>query len=527
VLLAELPRELEDGAALLKRRERAKQRKDNWRSLYQDAQRFAMPARETFSWVTEGQHKNSELYDTTLQDMTYSAANTMLATLFPPWTRWAEYKVADDIPADKVPKSLLEGLKTGTETFFNFLNHSTFGSAMSEVALDLLIGTGALTFDEGDDDQPFKFTSTPLSALELEEGPDGTAETKFMCREILARNIQRTYPGTELFDMPQQLAYCVMAKPDEPIRVLQCEVYYPPNKRYYGIAVHEESKHIFWRFDYGISCPTIVARATKVSGELYGRGRVLLALSDAKTLNKMVEFVLKHAHLQIAPPFTAVGDGVVNPYTTVLTPNTVIPVASNDNGNPSIRVLETGGNFQITDALMETLRDSIRRKMMGPARSETAIKSASEINLEDRDRLWAMGGEFARIQVELLAKIMARGAYILQNRGLMPKFKVDGKVVSIKYTSPFAKSQAQADVQALVQTVQTAQLVDPSGQAIGLSIKTENVAEWVGRKLGLDESLIRDEAETADIAEKAQQALTEASAADTGAEGEQPAGGAE
>ena len=83
-------------------------------------------------------------------------------------------------------------------------------------------------------------------------------------------------------------------------------------------------KAIIWRFDYGTSCPTIVARATKMAGELYGRGRVLLALSDARTLDKMQEFVLRHAALNVGGVMTGVSDGVLNPYTTVLAPGAVI-----------------------------------------------------------------------------------------------------------------------------------------------------------------------------------------------------------
>jgi hypothetical protein len=153
--------------------------------------------------------------------------------------------------------------------------------------------------------------------------------------------------------------------------------------------------------------------------------------------------------------------------------------------------------------------------MLGPARSEGAIKSATEISTEDRDRLWAMGGEYARIQNAMLAKIMARGAYILQKRGLMPKFKIDGKVVTVKYTSPFARSQAQADVQTLVQTIQTSQVVDPTGQSISLNLKTEEVPAWVARKLGLDEELIRDENEKQDVADTAKQVMATAVEADS------------
>jgi hypothetical protein len=236
---------------------------------------------------------------------------------------------------------------------------------------------------------------------------------------------------------------------------------------------------------------------------VFGRGRVLLALADAKTLTKLVEFVLKHAHLQIAPPLTGVSDGVMNPYTAVLAPNTILPVASNDTSNPSLRVLEVGGNFNISEAMIEKLRDSIRQKMMGPARSDGAIKSATEIDVTDRDRLWAMGGEYGRIQYELLAKIMARGAWIMKKRGMIPPFKVDGRQIAVKYTSPFAKSQAQEDIQALQRTIAMSQAVDPQGLALGAAIKVEEIPAWVARKEGLDEKLIRNADEKKQVAETA------------------------
>ena len=103
-------------------------------------------------------------------------------------------------------------------------------------------------------------------------------------------------------------------------------IFDPDSKKYFGVVVWVKSKTIIWRYDYGASSPDIVSRASKLAGEIYGRGRVLLALSDARTLDKMQEFVLRHAAVQIAPPMTGVSDGVLNPYTAVLQPNTILPV---------------------------------------------------------------------------------------------------------------------------------------------------------------------------------------------------------
>lgn len=509
MFITRLPDDLEDGAALIARRMAASRRKEMWRSIYQDTQRYAMPARETFSWTTEGSYKNNVLYDTTLQDLCYTAANTMLAILFPPWEIWAHLVPGGAIPKEKLTPEIVNGLQKATKTTFDFIHTSNFSTVASEYALDLLVGTASIQMDEGDDEEPFVFSAIPLSAIELEEGPNGSVETTFMQRAPAARNLLRSYPGLELMDLPDEVSSIILTKPDEPLPVIQCEVYYPDNKHYYGILVHEATKKILWRYDYGQgagACPKIVTRATKVSGELYGRGRAMLALSDAKTLDKVTEFILRHSALQVAPPMTGISDGVLNPYTASLQPNKILPVASNDNGNPSLRVLEIGGNFQIGEVLVESLRTSLRRKMLGPEMSDGAIKSATEIDVSDRNRLWAMGGEYGRVQYEGLAKIVARAVFILQRKGLIPKFKINGREVAIKYTSPFAKSQSAEDINALMRTLQAGDLVSVGPETVKLGLKVEDIPAWIARKEGVDEDLIRSPDEKKKVMDDATQA---------------------
>src|ERR1019366_6567911 len=189
--------------------------------------------------------------------------------------------------------------------------------------------------------------------------------------------------------------------PEKKLDIVQGEVYDPETKKYFGVVIDYTGPTIIWRYDFGVSNPTIVARASKCASETYGRGRVLLALSDARTLDKMQEFVLTHAALQVAPPMTGVSDGVLNPYTASLTPNTIIPVASNADNSPSLRPLELGQNFPPTQQEMTALRERIRRTLLGPEPSEGPVKSATEISVADRNRLWAMNGEYNRIMAEL------------------------------------------------------------------------------------------------------------------------------
>ena len=329
MLMTKLPDALEDVEVLLTRRQKAREKRDLWQSTYRDAYQYAMPTRETFSWNVEGQNKQRQLYDSTLQESTYTAANMIHALLFPAWTRWMNLAPGGAIPKAGITPEIVSGLQQATKTFFDYLNISNFDTVIGEAALDLMVGTCALQFDEGpSNDEPFLFRGLPLSTLELEEGPDGSIETTWMVRKPRARDLVRLYPGLTVYDLSEATQKLIIDKPDTEVEVVQGKVYDPDTKCYYGVVIEMAAKEIIWRYNYRESSPIIVARAMKISGETYGRGRVLLALADAKTLDRMQEFVLKHAALQVAPAMTGVSDGVLNPYTAQLVPNTIIPVAS-------------------------------------------------------------------------------------------------------------------------------------------------------------------------------------------------------
>jgi hypothetical protein len=65
--------------------------------------------------------------------------------------------------------------------------------------------------------------------------------------------------------------------------------------------------------------------------------------------------------------------------------------------------------------------------------------------------------------------------------------------VAVKYTSPFAKSQAQEDVMIAERMLGLGQLVGP--QMLMRGIKVEDVPAYVGERLGFPQKLIRDETE--------------------------------
>jgi hypothetical protein len=147
----------------------------------------------------------------------------------------------------------------------------------------------------------------------------------------------------------------------------------------------------------------------------------------------------------------------------------------------------------------------VRRTLLGPEPSEGPVKSATEISVADRNRLWAMNGEYNRIMAELLAKIINRGVFILQKKGLMPKFKINGRQVAVKYTSPFAKTQNADDILALQNTLQVLAPLGP--QSLNMGLKVKDIPAYVARKNGVPEDLIMTDADRAELVKQTQSVM--------------------
>jgi hypothetical protein len=274
------------------------------------------------------------------------------------------------------------------------------------------------------------------------------------------------------------------------------------------VLIWPEGHEIIWRYDYEDSNPRIVARSSVLSGEVYGRGRCMLALPDIKTVNAMMRDYLMHAAMQINPPMTALSDGLLNPYTVRLAPNSIIAMNLAD----QIKPLDVGGNYRVAEAIMGDVRRAIRRIMLGDEMDKTGpVRSATEVAIADRNRMWNLGAEFGRIQAELAAPIIERCVWILQKQGKIPPLKVDGRTLTLKYSSPLSRGQDQEEIMALGQSLEVmgiaAQVTGQAGQmAIASGLKVESLPAWLAKRTGLDATLVRTEEEMQQMAQAAAEA---------------------
>lgn len=492
--------------ALIARKQRAEGVKQHWQALLTDVFDYAMPDRQLFTRTNQGQRKDFRVYDSTAVRSTMAFANRIQSDLMPPFQRWLTLTVGPTVPEQLRDQGnrLLEGIN---DRLFAVIQQSNFDTAINEFLLDLAAGTAAMLVLEGDESTLLHFIPVPISQIALDEGPHGTIAGIFRDHEVIGRNIMQQWDDA---DIPDGLARMVKDKPDEPVRLSEITYFDPKKKVWCYEVIYERDKARLVEREYKTN-PWIVTRWLKVSGEVFGRGPLVQALADIKTLNKVVELVLKAASLAIAPPTMVTDDGVTNPNTMRWIPGAQIPVVRTAGPNgPSIMPIDFGANFNVAELQREQLQMGIKELLLDNSLPPEAgpVRSATEIVERVKELTKSVGAPFGRLMSELIVPLANRTLDILQTKGFIPPVRVNGTTIRVQVLSPLAQIQQLNDVDAFIRWATIIQSLG-GPELLMLSANMEDAGQWLGEKLGVAKDLIRSEAERAEIQQKLAQALAQ------------------
>lgn len=485
---------------LMARFDTAKTKRSNWDNLYQECYRYAIPHRDTFYNVVPGKDKNFDLYDSTAIDSTSAFANLLSETITPPEFRWFEYAVGPDIP--NMMKERVQFLLDGvTEKFFYLLNMTNFDTESNQAYHDLAAGTGSLAIRDFDDvDAPATFSAVPPSEIYIAEGREGIIDTVFRLYKMEPRKVKITWPNanfdeTKLVRRPNTAVGSASATgqgTEQELEILEALYYdYDEKKFKYQVYLMDVSEENAIVDDELIYNSWVVFRWAVVSGEIYGRGPLISALADIKSLNKSVEMVLQNASLAIAGVYTGVDDGILNPETVEISPGVIIPVAFNGGQvGRSLDVLPRSGDFSIAELVLDDLRQSIRRKLLDDdfAPLDDAVRSSAEVAARQQRAMKKAGPNFGRVKIEMITNLVTSLTKLWQAKGELPPFEIDGKQITLRFTSPISKFQNNEDLQNL-----DAYLARMNGLQPGFGpivVKPEEYAHFVAEKSGIPIKLI-------------------------------------
>jgi Bacteriophage head to tail connecting protein len=500
--------------ALLARARKAWQLKDGFLAHLQETYRYAAPDRDATGAHAPGAKRTQYVFDSTAVVGTQRLANRIQKDLFPTFRRWIQLEAGTDIP-DEDRGDIDVELEAMTETFFRHVRDSAFDTSLNEALQDLAHGTGVLLIENGRTATRrvkaplLRVQAIPAAQIAFDEGPFGSIEGYFHKKQVKRRDLERVFPDAEFPD-----GWIKGSDPDKEFEVHICSAYDWKNDRWQIEAIADQNgdgkQALSLQSSNANTSPYIAFRWSKAPGEVEGRGPLMLALPDIKTLNKTVELILKNATLTISGVYTAADDGVINPATVRLQPGTIIPVGSNGGARGrSLDVLPRSGDFTIGELVLDKLQTSIKQHLFdkslppdtGPVRSPTEIvERIKELQTD-------LGAPFGRLIVELQIPVSQRMIDIMQQAGELDlPLKVDGREVAIKPTSPLARGQAIEDVQGIADFISLGAPFGP--EFVGAGISAKKAGQFCARALGVPADLIPTEADLKKAADD-QQAMLE------------------
>ena len=471
----------------------AQSRKQPWEKTYEEALAFAAPHRRGGS--SSGGF--NQVYDSTAMTAYQKFASNLQMSLVPPFKKWVNFvpgRLIDEADRPRLAKPL-EEIK---DAFFSYLQVSNFDTEIAQSLLDLGLGTGAILVQKGQGNQPLHFTAVPLAQLYLEEGAKGTVGSVFRCHSVPAGMISETWPDVSL---GAELEKTAGKTPNKEVELIEgttpatIEVTNPKTGKketkdgFVYTVIEPKKKHVLVRREMK-SSPWVVFRYSVFPGEVYGRGPLLQALPDIKTLNKTKELILKNASLSVAGAYTVADDGVVNIDNIRIQPGALIPVASNGGAvnGPTLTPLPRSGDFNVGQILIEELRRSVNDMLFADpfGALDLPTKTATEVALRQQALAKQMGNAFGRLQFELLAPLVNRILHVLEEQGLidLSDFRVDGGVIDIEHLSPLALAQEQSELTNLLRYGET--MTQLFGPQLGLLLtKPQMFAQKVAQLLGV------------------------------------------
>ena len=474
---------------IINRFEKAKERRASWDSLWQEAYDYTLPNRGDFSSSSKAGRLNSEkIYDGTAMDAVDQLAASILGNLTPPWSQWFGLKPGPDLSPEEA-EALAPVLEKAGKTLQDHLDRSNFAVEIHQSFLDLIIGgTASLYFDEATPGgfSAFRFASVPLSQIMLEEGGSGLLDGTFRVSDLTLAQIQDRFAGAPV---PQTVANKGLEDPQAEFNILEAVTPVTEGFEYSVILNNVEAESILLSRRRLPHNPFINFRWVKTPDEIYGRSPVMKALPDIKTVNKVVELVLKNASIAVTGIWQADDDGVLNPSNISLTPGTIIPKAV---GSKGLTPLNIPANFDVSELVLEDLRSRIRHALLADRLTQIDGRNmtATEVLERSAEMALVLGATYGRLQTELLIPLVQRAFSILRRRGEVPDIDIDGRLVQVDFRSPLARAQGQRDTQNTVSWITTVLSLGPEAQK---AVDLPRVARFLGESLGVPSDLIRKE----------------------------------
>ena len=456
--------------------------------------RYAMPSSQVDGYEGNSNtlDRTPTVYDDTAKIALNKYANKTQSQIVPSWKTWAMLEAGSEIP-DEQHEDINRQLEKITEVIFDHIHHSNFLAATHEAFKDLGISTGALIVEEGDGiNSSLNFRAIPMMELIPERSSDGKVRTVWRKFKLEANRISEMYPDAKLTATIEE---AIKDNPEQFLELVEGTVYDIGTRKYNHVLLYP-SQNISLMDKVRDSSPYVVFRESTLAGQAFGDGRIMNIIGTILKLNKISYYEDVSVGINAAGVYTVSDDDALSLDNIRIEPFGILPVESNRSDSPSIRPLDIGTNFNVTDIKIKEMQAEVRDVMQSQSFGnveETPVRTAYEMSVREADRKQTAHGAYGRLQTEFLEPLLSRIVYVLAQVGKIPELKINGKEITIRFTSPAARVQ---DAEELLSLQEFMMYMEGVPQEITSSkFKIEEIPDFVANRVGLPASMMRNKAE--------------------------------
>lgn len=370
----------------------------------------------------------------------------VLNTFMPEAQPWCERRAGQFISED-VWKEVADKVKAGDVKIFNAMKASNLYPEIAKSFFpDLAIGTVGLWIDAPRPGQPSVVSAIPLRELEVNLGPFGEVDDRFVVRYTKNRYVKALLPGV---DLPTEITEKIRLKPNDRTEVrwgfwrdwsrVDDEVW-KYVKMVKNTVVAEETL-----VGEGC-CPLVVARFNPSADWAHGNGPLMQSLPDLRQVDELAGQKMAHVELSLTPPLGFPEDSIGAIMENGLEAGMVYPVRTGS--GDAIKPLYTPGSPEAAIYQSSETEHRLRKLFFLDFPEQrgdtppTATQWLDEMQMAQR-RIGTPGLPFWH---EGPAKIFLRFKYLLEKAGAIEAVTVDGKHVSLQAYNPAQRAVEQQDV---------------------------------------------------------------------------------
>ncbi len=440
----------------------------------------------------EAQSKRAALVDSTSTKSCRILASAIMSGMTPANALWFALDAGSEQDDER------RWLDDAAKLLWENIHLSNFDSAGYESILDCVIAGWFVLYIDEAEDGGFMFEQWDLPSCYLAASkPGGLIDTIYREFMLTAEQAYNTY-GDELSADTIKLA---KDKPSEMVEFVQCiqpRTIYVTNPKlaknmpFASIHIECKQKKVVRESGYH-EFPCVAPRWLGIPRTAYAVGPMFDALPDVKELCELKRMNKAAAELTIAGMWIAEDDGVLNPRTVKVGPRKIIVANSVD----SMKPLETGGNWQLSEVMIADLQRSIREALMadqlqpqdGPA------MTATEVHVRVGLIRQLLGPVYGRMQSEYLQPLIERCFGIAYRAGIFPPppESLIERNFNVRYTSPLSRAQKLEEVTAIERLhMNIAQVAQVMPEVLDL-VDEDQAIRVMSDALGVPNKVIRDE----------------------------------